>query len=45
MATITTDQKERALAEYDMHHSLSHPRVLAMEDAFLNESHVTLVLE
>ena len=35
----------RALTEYHMHHSLTHPQIVRVEDAFIDESHLTLVME
>ncbi len=45
MTAMSTDEREKALVEYDIHHTLTHPRLVAMEDAFFSDAHITLVME
>ena len=41
----SSEQKVRALAEFEMHSTLSHPRIVSLEDAFQSDETTILVME
>ena len=39
------EEKTRAMHEFEMLRQLTHPRIVSLEDAFDNSTHVILVME